>query len=214
MHLNITKGRPSDFSPQMYNFLTYFQTAKQSICLIYSHVNPIILLVVLRPFRVVVKTLYIYLFKSHRNGFGFIDEKTAGKFSNHNGVGKKPLKKETRAILQKVVPIILIIKSAFVIFLVASFLTLSPTLSNLGSRQFDLEVFEEKVVYKQRVLKSMQFADLHLDVLYKYKQLCAEKHGQFQFFFMRCNFLTQHSGYKNRTMSFFVSVFFEGNLKD
>ena len=207
MHSYHIKATHPRYSPQMFKFLKYVQTAKQSVGLIYSHVNPIVLLVVLGPFRTMVNKIYVYLLKSHQSGFAFLDEKTAGKFANSNGVGNKQLKRGTRAILLKVISIILIIIGAFVIFLVASWVTLNTTLSNLRSRQFDLGTFEEKVVYKQRVLKSMRFSDLHLDISYKYKQLCAEKHGRFQFNFMRCYFLTRHKEYVNRTIGFLISFF-------
>ena len=210
MDLNIVTGRHSAYSPQMYNFLKYFQSTKQSICLIHSHINPIILLVVLRPFRAVVKTLYIYLFKSHQNGFGFINEKKAGQSfrGNPNRARKLPLKHETTAILQKVVSIILLIIGTLVIFLVASWVILNITFSDLKNRQLELNDLEEKIVYK-RALILLQFSELYLDVSYKYKKLCAEKHGQLHFHFMRCYFLTQHGGYENRTMDLFIPFFVE-----
>ena len=202
MSLNIIEGRHWDYPARKFNFLRYFQTAKQSICLIYPHINPIILLVVLRPFRVMVKKIYMYLFKSHENGFGFIDEKTGGKNScgNPNGARTEMPKEETMALLRKVASILLIIIGAFVIFLVASWVTLNTTLSNLRKRQLEMNNFEEKLVYKERALNSMQFSELYLDKAYKYKKLCAEKHDIFQFHFMRCYFLTRHSGYDERTM--------------
>ena len=219
MYLNIIEGRHWDYSARMFNFLRYFQTAKQSICLIYSHVNPIILLVVLRPFRVMVKKIYIYLFKSHENGFGFIDEKTSGKNfrGNPNGASTELRKKGTMALLRKAASMIFLIVAAFMIFLVTSWVTLNSSLLYLGNSQLELNHFEEKTVYKERVLNSLQFSDFHLDESYKYKKLCAEKHGRFQFHFMRCYFLTQHSGYDERTMETFIflcprSLFYQKHL--
>ena len=190
MNLNILEGRHWDYSARKFNFLRYFQTAKQSICLIYSHVNPIILLVVLRPFRVMVKKINIYLFKSHQDGFGFIDENSSGKTSigNPNRTGTVLPKKDTMVLLRKVLSIILIFIGALIIFLVASRVTLNSSLSNLGNLQLELNNFEEKILYKKRLLNSLQFSDMHLDISYKYRKLCAEKHGRFQFHFMRCYF--------------------------
>ena len=47
---------------------------KENICFLYSHVNPLAFLIILKPFQANVKQQVIQIFKSHDDGFGLSDE--------------------------------------------------------------------------------------------------------------------------------------------
>ena len=54
-------------------------TVKENICFLYSHLNPLLFILVLKPFQIKLKMILNWCFKSHKDGFGLIETKQINK---------------------------------------------------------------------------------------------------------------------------------------
>ena len=200
MYLNILFRVPWLISPGIFNFLRYLQAWKQSICLIYSHLNPLIVLVVLKPFRQTISKVYILTFKSTDNGFGIVDPKGAAKHvSKTPNAKKRNMKNKTKSSFREYSTLVFFIIGLQMIILVLCWLAIKQSVSDLRDQQVALKETDERRLHKQQVLTSMQYLELDLSVSYTPRKFCAEKHGRINFHFMRCYVLTRHSREDQKT---------------
>ena len=174
--------------------MRYLQTVAQNILLIYSHLNPIILLFVLTPFQKGFLKIQAILFLSHNRGFGISKD----EFNPNVPIERqKQCKKQKKNNFRK---LIMFLSTSLVVTVITccygSFKNEKPCLET-SERLLFLTTSTRSDIYGAHINFIIKNADLGSEVM-KRRSICAEKRGLLNFHYQRCYFIET---YPNRGLN-------------
>ena len=182
--VNLSTASTSDW-PVSFEFLRNLQIVSQNIFLIYSHLNPIILLFVLTPFQTFLLKIRAILFLSHKRGYGISKD---DRNPNASIEGQSRRKEQQKNIFRR---ILLFLSTSIVVTLFSccycSFKVETCNL-DISERLFHLKTSTISDIYKGYTHFIMDNEDLGSQIMTR-KSLCAEKHGIINFRYQRCYFV-------------------------
>ena len=176
--------RNSDL-PFSFEFKRYLVTVSANIFLIYSHLNPILLIFVLTPFQKVLSNIRAFLFMSHKRGYGISkgDCTPDDPIEGHNRWKEKQKKKfRVSLILLSTSLVVSIFTCCY-----ASFKTEKSSL-DFSERMLHLKTSTLTDINKIYLNFIMDTEDLGSEIMTR-KSICAAKHGVLNFHYQRCYFV-------------------------
>ena len=187
--------------PVSFEFLRYLQTVAQNIFLLYSHLNPILLLFVLTPFLKLFLKIRAFLFMSHKSGYGISNDENILDVPIE---GQNQFKDQKRNILRK---LLILISTSLVVTVFTScfgsFLSEKASL-NVSERTLHLKTSTMTDIYRTHIHFIMDIEDLGSEIMTR-KSICAEKHGVMNIHYQRCYFV---EAYQSRGLNLIEQIDF------
>ena len=185
MWLRISFDNTSEFedSPK-YHAFKYLIVAKTSVILMYSHSNPLIILVVLKSFRKMVQNTARLLFMGHEIGFG-LKEKPHAQMNHIKKKVTEKSKNKSKLEYKKDLRIATALLGALLILTVFGGISSSATISGHSG---DLILSSR---FKLDGMKGTQYRDI-IPETFVPEEICGRNHGQIFYAFERCYFVFHH----------------------
>ena len=187
MHLAYGEELPD--WPMGFDFFRYLQSVAQNIFLIYSHLNPIVLLFVLTPFRKLFLNIRAILFLSHKCGNGNSNDECTPEVPIE---GRNRCKEQKKKIIRNL--LLFLLTSLVVTDLtccICSFKIEKHSL-DFSERMLLLKFSTRKDIYGAHINFIMNNADLGSEIMVR-RSICAEKRGVMKFQYQRCYFVETYS---------------------
>ena len=176
--------------PVSFQFLVYLQAVSQNIFLTYSHLNPILLLFVLTPFRKQFLKIRAGLFLRHNSA----NEKCRNACNPDVPMeGQNRFKEQRKNRFREV--LIFLSFSLVVTIVTCCFgsIKLEKPILDISERLIHLKISTRTDIYKTYIRFIMDTEDLGSEIMSR-KFICAEKRGVLNFHYQRCYFVETYSG--------------------
>ena len=158
-------------------YLTLFRTNMQ---MAYSHFNPVIFIIVMKPFQIFVKNVVRFVFMQHS-----VQEKKNGKaVTAVNDAPKEILSKLVYGTVFALLAALIAIQAS------SSFLNVLMTSTVKAKLPLEVQKYGFISVQKRSFLEYAELMTSSVDP----RNACGSYHGTFQFAFRRCYFVQEHNG--------------------
>ena len=169
----------------------WLSLVKENICLLYSHINPLLFLIILKPLQNQTKSLVFVIFCGHEKGFGIIDPQQKPKPLNDES--KMSSKSRQKEKMRKIFSMLNFIALILAILTFAVCISLSTRTESI-SKDSKSNIFRKKLTRQEEFLNFLSSGRFFSNKTFKDPRLaCGNEHGVVSFELLRCYFAKTHS---------------------
>ena len=181
----------------LYTFKERIVLLKENICLLYSHLNPVLFIVILKPLQDKAKNWFNPMFRSHKTGFGVLKNENSRvknslmKAHSPSFLQTEQTKELTKLKFRKAISF----STCTLAFVVALTLIATSVLVYINgdvAENLGRHVLRVPRARQNQLDKIWKLADLVHDSFIDPREFCAEKGGNFNLDLGRCYIIANH----------------------